>query len=331
MKTIFLIVLIVVFTLPISGCIDHGDKEFEENIDYRQDMRYFVQDISSYSKTMNPDFIVVTQNGHQLLTTNGETDGPIKEQYLRSIDGIGREDLFFGYDSYNMPTPTSETYEMTLFMDIARNNGIKVLITDYCSKKEYIDSSYLQNTEKGYISFAANSRDLNSIPEYPAKPYNVNSKNITSLASAENFLYLIEPGSFHNKTDFLESIQETNYDIVIIDLFYEDVALTKEEVDSLKIKDNGASRLVIAYMSIGEAEDYRYYWKSEWESNPPSWMEEENPDWEGNFKVQYWEKEWQDLIYGESDSYLDKIIHAGFNGVYLDIIDAFEYFEEREL
>ncbi|MCX5769013.1 MAG: hypothetical protein NTZ09_01885 [Candidatus Hydrogenedentes bacterium] len=34
-------------------------------------------------------------------------------------------------------------------------------------------------------------------------------------------------------------------------------------------------------------------------------------------------------ILGGPDAYLDRIITAGFDGVYLDIIDAFEYFEEK--
>jgi len=89
----------------------------------------------------------------------------------------------------------------------------------------------------------------------------------------------------------------------------------------------GGKRLVIAYMSIGEAEEYRYYWKDEWESDPPSWLKEENRDWEGNYKVEYWDPDWQGIIYGSTDAYLDKIVDKGFDGVYLDIIDAFEYFE----
>jgi len=37
--------------------------------------------------------------------------------------------------------------------------------------------------------------------------------------------------------------------------------------------------------------------------------------------------EWQDIIFDNENSYLKKIIDAGFDGFYLDIIDAFEYFE----
>ncbi|NOX86519.1 MAG: hypothetical protein GXO86_11260, partial [Chlorobi bacterium] len=83
----------------------------------------------------------------------------------------------------------------------------------------------------------------------------------------------------------------------------------------------------VCYMSIGEAEDYRYYWQPDWKPGNPSWLDKENPDWEGNYKVKYWDKGWQGIIFGNDGSYLKKILDAGFDGVYLDIIDAFEYFE----
>ena len=59
----------------------------------------------------------------------------------------------------------------------------------------------------------------------------------------------------------------------------------------------------------------------------PYFLAEENPDWEGNYKVKYWNTDWQNIIYGNNNAYVKKIIDAGFDGVYLDIIDAFEYFE----
>ena len=115
-----------------------------------------------------------------------------------------------------------------------------------------------------------------------------------------------------------------------MDLFFQDEsAFTASEIAQLRIKANGGRRLVIAYMSIGEAENYRYYWKSSWNLIKPQWLDAENPDWKGNYKVKYWDKEWQSLIFGTPDSYLQKIVTADFDGVYLDIIDAFEYYENR--
>jgi cysteinyl-tRNA synthetase len=57
------------------------------------------------------------------------------------------------------------------------------------------------------------------------------------------------------------------------------------------------------------------------------WLDKENPEWAGNYKVKYWAEEWQRIITGNRDSYLRNITDVGFDGVYLDIIDAYEYFE----
>jgi len=321
MKRLFFIIFIIFI---VSGC-----KNKEER-DYRQDMRNFVQSISSYAKGINHNFIIIPQNGQELITENGNADGIISENYIKAIDGIGREDVFYGYNGDDIPTPQSERDYLISFLNLARDNGKKILVIDYCSTHNYIEDSYYQNNTRGFISFAANHRELDNIPEYPENPYNMNTDNITSLDDAKNFLYLINPSSFGNLDSFLNALKNTNFDILIIDLFFNEIALTKAQVESLKTKLNNGKRLVIAYMSIGEAEDYRYYWKKEWEKNPPEWLAEENPEWEGNYKVRYWYPEWQQIIFGNDSSYLKKIIDAGFDGVYLDIIDAFEYFENSK-
>ncbi len=312
----------------LSGCdgVD-GGPESSNGRDYRQDMRDFVQGISGYAKGIQPNFFVIPQNGQEVLTEDGTATGTPVAAYISAIDGIGREDLFYGYDADNVPTSASDRDYLIAFLDIAKNNGIKVLVTDYVSTTTFMDDSYTQNANKGYISFAADHRELDDIPAYPAEPYNVNFDNITSLSQAKNFLYLLNSNLFATKGDFLTALQNTNYDVYIMDLFYEDIPLTPSDVASLKVKVNGGSRLVISYMSIGEAENYRYYWQAGWGPNNPSWIAAANPDFPDNYKVRYWDPEWQAIIYGNDASYLKKILDAGFDGVYLDIIDAFEYFE----
>ncbi|MHC4103502.1 MAG: endo alpha-1,4 polygalactosaminidase [Planctomycetota bacterium] len=321
-KLLFTIILAAVL-VPAAGCGHQDDI-------YREYMRDFVRGISSYSKNAVPGFIVIPQNGHELLTDDGEETGQPAAEYMSAIDGIGREDLFYGYNNDDVATPASERDYMIAFLDIAEADGIEVLVTDYCTTVSFVDDSYTQSALKNYISFAA-ERELDGIPDYPAypaPPFDNTGSDVNSLADAKNFLYLINPGNYASKTLLLDAIKETDYDIVIIDLFDNDnIELNAFDVTSLKVKDNGGNRLVIAYMSIGEAEDYRYYWKTSWETSPPSWLARENPDWAGNYKVRYWDESWQSIIYGNESSYLAKILNAGFDGVYLDIIDAYEYFE----
>ncbi|MBU0504615.1 endo alpha-1,4 polygalactosaminidase [bacterium] len=328
-KCVFLYIILLVFFLSScggSGTTASPDPDPDPETDYRQYMRDFVQDISSYAKNIDTDFIIIPQNGHDLLTTDGEATGSLATSYISAIDGVGREDLNYGYDNDDEATPTADKTQMSAFMDIAEDNDIEVLVTDYCSTQANMDDSYQENNSNDYISFAADERDLNNIPDYPATPYNENDDNITTLAQAKNFLYLLDTDNYATVNAFSTAVAATNYDLLITDLFFQgEEELTAANVTALKAKANGGSRLVIAYMSIGEAEDYRFYWA---DNSTASWIKEENPDWAGNYKVEYWSSGWQDIIFGNNDSYLKKILDAGFDGVYLDIIDAFEYFEE---
>ena len=334
LKVVHFICLLPVITFGIISIVatgggggGDGDDDDDTFTYYRQEMRDFVRDISTYAKVIDPDFAIIPQNGQELLTADGEGTGTPVSTYITAIDGVGREDLYYGYDNDNEATPTVERDYMIEFLDVAEAQGVEVLVTDYCWTKSYVDNSYSWSNTKGYISFAADHRDLDNIPSYPAAPYNEHTGNVTSLSEAQNFLYLLDPSNFATKTDFLTALQGTNYDIILIDFEFDGTPLTSTDVTSLKTKDNGGSRLVISYMSIGEAEDYRYYWDSGWETTPPAWLAEENPYWPGNYKVRYWQQGWQDIIFGNDSSYLKKTLDAGFDGVYLDIIDAFEYFE----
>jgi cysteinyl-tRNA synthetase, unknown class len=110
-------------------------------------------------------------------------------------------------------------------------------------------------------------------------------------------------------------------------------ALTSTELAAIKTKPDGTKRIVLAYLSIGEAESYRYYWSRVWGWFPtfmkpilpnwalPSWRSKLNRDWGGNYAVNYWEPSWQNIIVGEGQ-YLDKILKAGFDGVWLDKVDS---------
>ncbi len=311
------------FLLLLLSC-----EKKEDNMDYKQEMRAFVTGISEYSKSIYPDFYVIPQNGIELVTTSGDEDGQPHSDYLNAIDGNGQEDLYYGYNKDDRATSAGTTSYLKTLLNVSKNSGNIILVTDYCTTPSKMDDSYNQNSINGFVSFSADQRELDNIPSYPNPIYSMNNNQITTLNQIQNFLYLINPENFGTKADFINSISSTNYDLLIMDLFFHDgTAFTSAEINELRIKANGGSRLVISYMSIGEAEDYRFYWQDDWKINIPSWMDKENPNWEGNFKVKYWIEDWQKIIYGNEDSYLDKILESNFDGVYLDIVDAFEYYE----
>jgi cysteinyl-tRNA synthetase, unknown class len=116
-------------------------------------------------------------------------------------------------------------------------------------------------------------------------------------------------------------------------------AFTTADVDAIRNRPDGSKRIVLAYMSVGEAENYRYYWWSHWNTSPPHWLGAENPNWPGNFPVQFWHPSWARIVVDPLPStldrliesrlpwykpYLDRVIEAGFDGVYLDRVDVYE-------
>lgn len=321
--------ILLLVTLAIVSCNKSDNTNLDNGIDYKQKMRDFVIGISRYAKASKPNFFIVPQNGIELVTNSGTVSGQPHTAYLNAIDANGQEDLFYGYSGDDLATDTLNNNYLRSFLDISKNAGKKILVTDYCSTHSKMLDSYVQNYGAGYVSFAANRRSLNNIPDYPVIINHENNTVVRNLSQVKNFLYLINPSNYATKSDFISAVTATNYDLLIMDLFFNNgTSFTASEINQLRNKANGGKRLIISYMSIGEAENYRYYWQSGWNTNKPNWLGAQNPNWAGNFTVRYWYADWQNIIYGNDNSYLKKIIDANFDGVYLDIIDAFKYYEK---
>ncbi len=142
-----------------------------------------------------------------------------------------------------------------------------------------------------------------------------------------------------------------------IDLLVIDIArdaserrmFTAADIAEFRRRPGAPDRIVLAYMSVGEAEIYRSYWWPSWTSpmlGPllrPAWLGRENKEWKGNYLVRYWQPGWQRLIVAPRRSqlealrqtvlgadlpYIDAILEAGFDGVYMDRVDAFAPWEK---
>lgn len=149
--------------------------------------------------------------------------------------------------------------------------------------------------------------------------YDANIAGNRPLLAAKSWYYHLD------KVE-VDRIAQTDADLLVIDYAKEDGGhpLTKEEVARLKVRKDGRKRIVISYISIGEAESYRFYWRNDWtEDDMPGWHVAENCAWPRNHMVRYWHDGWKDIIYRSKRSYLARIIEAGFDGVYLDRVDVY--------
>jgi len=82
---------------------------------------------------------------------------------------------------------------------------------------------------------------------------------------------------------------------------------------------------VIAYVNLGMAEEWRSYWKERWRRSPPRWIAEKSREWSGEYVVMFWHPAWRRIL----RRVLKSIEREGYDGILLDNIDVYEYWEEK--
>ncbi len=137
--------------------------------------------------------------------------------------------------------------------------------------------------------------------------------------------HAIQSWAYQLQTLHVANLAESPYDLLVVDY-------SKDGSDKNRLSARDIAMLhkfkktVLCYLSIGEAEEYRFYWQKDWNDHPPRFLGPENPDWAGNHKVKYWREDWWKK---GVRPYLDRILEAGFDGVYLDIVDAYWFWREQ--
>ncbi len=130
----------------------------------------------------------------------------------------------------------------------------------------------------------------------------------------------------------LKRAEASPFDVLVIDYAKDgsdESALKPAEIERLKVKPDGGRRIVLAYCSIGEAESYRSYWQKSWKRDKPTWLLGENPEWDENYSVSFWDSGWQGIVCGNPQALIDRIVAQGFDGVYLDKCDVYEDLREH--
>ncbi|PKG82880.1 glycoside hydrolase, end-alpha-1,4-polygalactosaminidase [Colwellia sp. 75C3] len=148
--------------------------------------------------------------------------------------------------------------------------------------------------------------------------------------SIDTWMYQIQGLDDNTKID---TLAVTDYDMIVVEPGHNFIGFSYDTdylVNQLESKSNGDERILLAYVDIGEAEDYRTYWQSDWvaptENAPgsPSFLVTIDPDgWTGNYPVAYWQNEWKDIWLGP-DGIVAELANAGFHGIYLDWVEAYD-------
>ena len=317
---------------PVTPSCDLPQGNPAVNADYAREMVDFVRLIKAYAECRRPGFLVFPQNAPELA------EDP---DYMPAVAGIGKEDLYYGAESDGEATLAWDTEAWEQDLDRFTAAGKLVLSVDYpfddedepsfgAGARSMIDDGYTRAAARGYVHYAT-VRNLNFLTRNPGHAPPGHAAPVTRTADVRSWLYMLQPPEDQERQPFLAEMGDAGFDLIVTDIEFDGTPTTEAEIAALRMR-SGA--LLISYLSIGEAETYRTYWDEDWDADgdgdpdpgAPAWLAASNPDWGDNYKVRYWYPSWQRVVLAS----LDAIIDAGFDGAYLDIIDAYECFQEGD-
>lgn len=308
---VFLSVAIFIF----SSC-----KKTEKTLESALKMQEFVIAISQYAKAQDIDFLIIPQNGEELAFSQANPDLDFNYDYLNAIDAFGVEEIFFNGEK------TTDEYRLKNLQKL--RNFKPVFVSEFISDQSDISDALNLNQTENFICFPRSATNY-YYTEIPDEGSTENDADIDSLSNVQNYLYLLNSENFTTKSDYLNALHATNFDLLLIDLFYEDQILSASDVNALKTKSNGGKRLVVAYMNIGSAEKFRYYWQPGWKKGNPDWLKKKYDGYKDEIWVEFWNDDWQNIMLNDSDSYINQVLSADFDGVYLDNTEAYYFLYHR--
>lgn len=314
----------------------------EQIPNHRQLMRDIVIALSDYCKKRNPRFIVLVRNGPGLLVketrewkweTMRDPDntekypkvGTLNRPYLKAIDGVLVDGLSYGVPDYGKPTDPDRVKVVAGIGEVLRREGRRLVAIDYCNAKAQVADAEAKAAKAGALSYLDRDGDKRLDRIAPGRPMHENPDPVHDLASARNYQPMLRSDRFATRSAWFEALAATNYDLLLLDTFWRETeSLTFDQVRALRYKRLGADRLVLGTLPLALARDTRFYWKPEWKLGNPSFLAAPDPDDPAETIVNYWDDKWKELI----GKYMQGIVDLGVDGVLLDQVDAYLYFED---
>ncbi|HEY1720306.1 MAG TPA: hypothetical protein VGG27_03605 [Magnetospirillaceae bacterium] len=309
---------------------------------HRQWMRDIVVGLSQYAKQRNPKFVVLARNAPGLLMKEtrewkwetlrdpDNTDkypkvGTVMRPYLKAIDGLLIDGFSYGVPAYGKPSDPEMMKPLMAAATVIRNEGRRLLTVDYCDAKTMVADAEAKAAKAGALSYIDRDGDklLARIPS--EKPRSENISVVADINTAKNYLPMLRSDAYGSRTDWINALVATNYDLLLLDTFWrESESITFDQMKKLRYKRLGSDRLVFGVLPMSLARDTRFYWKPDWKVGNPSFLAAPDPNDAAQTIVNYWDPKWKELI----GKYIQGIIDLGVDGILLDQLEAYLYFED---
>ena len=209
-------------------------------------------------------------------------------------------------------------------IDALQSEGRRVLALDDCAAAKDAEASFRNSDRDRVLGFASvGTPRHDQMPK--AKPHREDAQPIAAITAARNWLPLLKLDRFGSRDEFVQAIEDSNYDMVVVDVAHRGAdSLTKADVYRMKFKKLGPPRLVLAVMPLGRAFDWRWYWQKGWEAGTPPFLFALDDEEPGAFITDIGSPDWKKLL----GKYLVGIMDLGFDGVMLDDVGTYLWFED---
>ncbi len=281
------------------------EEVYEPDPMYRDAMREIAIEIARYGEERRPGFVVLARGGLELL--QDDVFGSLGAE----IDGIVVDGLYC--PAAVPPPPFKELKPLT-------RGGLRLLSLDICPNDVAAADAARRAESDGVLQYTAPDSRVDALA---GRPPHENAEAVTRLDQARNVAFLLSASGASDATDWVLGLQRTNHDLLVIDPFFRGKALTAADVASLRHKRVGSRRLILAVLPVAIAQPGRFYWKDEWLSAPPPFLEPDLRGPQGGMFARYWEPGWKEIL----GRYVKGLVDLGFDGIMLDGLGAFAAFE----
>jgi len=208
--------------------------------------------------------------------------------------------------------------------------GKLVIINHYNENncdRVYLDYMNIYNKD---LSFICEDAELKKYVHYNEGSDTYDSTASDLLAAAYTWMYQIQG---LDEDGAVNALAASNYPLLVLEPghnFSDSIYPTAAIVSALHRTPDDQPRLLLAYIDIGQAEDYRDYWGTDWvaptanQPGTPDFLITIDPDgWSGNYPVAYWRQKWKDIWLG-GHGIIASLAAFGFDGIYLDWVEAYD-------
>jgi len=336
--------LLAASALLISSCNNVKSTSAVVDSEYRSSMRSLITSINdSMPINLMKNNYVIINNGLDIVYRSA-TNNTVEYNFTRSvINGAVQTDLYriTGTDTIRQDSL------LDLFTILKSSDYANSLLgsVEQAFDSEMKDSLFNWNNKKGLITYIVGVGDeYNTVQDTNANGFDsITTNRISELKNVKNFLLLSDTIAEVNSSEnsLVELVENSDHDLVIIrpeiivedtsgnDIIYTKEFITSSDVISIGTKKTGSDRLVLCELNLSQADTSRYYWKNSWNDTLPTWMTATSDG--AVYKVDFRNSEWRSALLEpislNKASYIRQIINAGFDGVYLTGIEAFQEFE----